>query len=98
MNRQQQIQRIARVRRSIITGSVLSSLGLAGYLGVSAQSANATDDSGTTNSGTTTSDTGSTGTSTGTGTDSSSYSDTYGDNSTQVTSGSGSSHATTSGS
>lgn len=82
--RDQQKRLIARIRTSLITSSVLSALGIAGYLGLSTQSATPTTDTGTT------SDSSSTSADTSSG----SY---FGD-APQVSSGSGSTHARTSGS
>jgi hypothetical protein len=93
MDRDKQRQRIQRVRRSVVSGSVTGALALAGYLGFVAQAdaTTATDTGSSTSSSTSTYDA-STDTS-GNGFDSSDLGDTA-----QLSAGSSSSHATTSGS
>ena len=82
--RDQQKRLIARLRAGLISTSVLGALGLAGYLGVSTQASAAEPaDTGTTGSTGSTDSTGST---------------TYFGDAPQISSGSGSSHARTSGS
>ena len=91
--RDQQKRLIARLRAGLISTSVLGALGLAGYLGVSTQASAAEP-----------ADTGSTGTTDSTGsTDRTDRTDrdgstTYFGDAPQISSGSGSSHARTSGS
>lgn len=86
--REQQKRLISRLRGSMVATSVISALGIAGYLGASIPTATASDTDNSNSSDT--------GTSTATETDSDSS--TYFGDSTGISSGSGTSHAATSGS
>lgn len=90
MDRDKQRQRIRTVRRSIVSGSVTGALALAGYLGIASQADATTTDTG---SGTSTSTYDASTDTSGNGFDSSDLGD-----SAQLNAGTGSSHATTSGS